>query len=301
MNVINMITQELADKDWDLLTQARYIYLRTCELFTYDPRYNYLEDFEKLDILNRKIDLENVTDNKVVCHSWSREVYIPLLKLIGIKGELIAENNFHEKVIFSIDNKIYNADACLSSDLARVKMNNTTKRFYPIDAEKNFESKLLEIDKNIAYIKDTYSNEKILTISHDIELKFKKELEKEKYNLELADEILIYKLYKIKELVNNSPYLKDYYDYSFCLTYLYNKLFTKIERRKILFIELYNYKIIDWDFKQVFPIRLNGERRYFALDKINSQYDFHEITKNEAENLVNDHNYAGRNKSLIKF
>ena len=301
MNVIHLLSEELKDKDWDLLTKARYLYIRSCCLFTYDPRYTFLEKEEGTEILNRKINLENVTDNRVTCRSWASEVFIPLLELIGIKGEIQSLGTFHEYVIFPISSKIYKADATLSSDLSRVKMNNTTREFSPIDKNEDFSSQLFSIDKKIGYISSEYSSEKINRFHQEFAKKYENKLEITEPNPELNDEILLYKLFKIKELLESWPALKDYYDYNFCNTYLRTKILTREERRKTPCIELYNPKKINWDFKQIILIRLNEKRRFLCLENNGNSYQYHEISKDEAKRLAKERNYIGPNKGLLRF
>ena len=57
MNLLDMLSKELNQKDCTLEEKARYLYIRCCELFTYDPRFkfcNYIPNGEKLknEILN---------------------------------------------------------------------------------------------------------------------------------------------------------------------------------------------------------------------------------------------------------
>ena len=41
MNVLELMSKELKTKSWTTEEKARYIFLRSCELFTYDNRYLY--------------------------------------------------------------------------------------------------------------------------------------------------------------------------------------------------------------------------------------------------------------------
>jgi len=39
MNIIELLSNEIAAKNWSKEEKARYLYIRCCQLFTYDPRY----------------------------------------------------------------------------------------------------------------------------------------------------------------------------------------------------------------------------------------------------------------------
>lgn len=65
MNILDMLSNEITNKRWTTEEKARYLYLRSCELFTYDPRYricSVLEDKKDLSqhILTRPIDIQNI-------------------------------------------------------------------------------------------------------------------------------------------------------------------------------------------------------------------------------------------------
>ena len=71
MNVLELLDKELKGKDWSEETKSRYLYIRSGQLFSYDQRFFYANNFLKKEILERQINLENVTNFRVVCTSWS--------------------------------------------------------------------------------------------------------------------------------------------------------------------------------------------------------------------------------------
>lgn len=83
MNVLATLDKELKDKNWGKGTKSRYLYLRCCELFSFDSRYNYyiyLDSFEdeilqKLKLRDRKINLEDVTDFRILCTNYTKELW----------------------------------------------------------------------------------------------------------------------------------------------------------------------------------------------------------------------------------
>ena len=118
-----------------------YLYIRCCELFTYDPRYALYNkipngDILKEEILNKKINLENVTDDWVVCTSHIKEIYIKVLQnLLSIKAEPVKlkQSNIHVWAEFFDGKRIIKADSALKkcSDLTRTKMRLETQEYRP--------------------------------------------------------------------------------------------------------------------------------------------------------------------------
>lgn len=280
MNLIKKVESVLDNKDFDLLTKARYLYLKSCEYFTYDHRYYYADNKLINEIINTKIDLENIIDNRVICYSWSEQVYLPLLKLIGIEGELVDNFGGHGHVIFEIDGKKIKADACISSDLARVKFKSSTTGFY-IGSKYFGQDKIQEIDTNIGYLINEYSNTSIQRQILDFEEECTKLL-----NSPLGlydDEILVSKLYKIKEILESFPNVKQFSDCLFLTSYIYNKLFSRIDEERIGTINLYNSELPDWDFKYLYELNLSDDIVYFILNNTDHGYKLNQITRKEVK------------------
>lgn len=77
MDVLQLLDDELKTKrNWDLKDKERYLYIRSCQLFSWDVRYRLfsklsLKDRNKIEkIVLRKIDLRNVEDFRVVCTNY---------------------------------------------------------------------------------------------------------------------------------------------------------------------------------------------------------------------------------------
>ena len=82
MNLLNILDNELKNKHYNNFEKVRYIYLRTCELFSFDARYYFVEIFNKKlfnNIIDKKIDITNVDDFLVICHSYSKYVLLRLV------------------------------------------------------------------------------------------------------------------------------------------------------------------------------------------------------------------------------
>lgn len=152
-----------------LRRKKRFLYLRSCQLFTYDTRLDFLRSNESKKeiqnapyllnkILTNEIDLENMTDNKVNCLSWSKAYKKILKELLNTEVKVVNnENKDHYWVNFG-----HKADATYNSDLTRVKMNLFTLGYelsthsdkFILDNESK--SKIKIMDQNIKYITKNY-------------------------------------------------------------------------------------------------------------------------------------------------
>lgn len=285
VNVIEKIMTGL-DNSWDDLTKARYLYLKSCEFFTYDERYLYLctTNYSIIDDLrNREIDLENVTDNRVLCDTWSREVYNKLLIEAGIDSRIIGQGRAHQYITFNADDYNIVADATISSDIARAKMKLDTKSFYSENGKRLTCDTLKEIDKSIGYIEEDYSNDTILQmigsfIKNNDELELSCFLDKS-----LQREIMLDKMYIIKNIFETFTDVKSYNDLKFIIEYLKRKVFTKDEN-KVLFdyIEWFDPSKDDWDFTTIY--KLDNDIN-FALTNPGDGYCFYETTKSDIKQI----------------
>lgn len=286
MNILDMLTKELAHLDLTLEEKARYLYIRCCELFTYDPRYKFCNKIEnghilKQKILNKKINLENVTDNWIVCTSHINEVYIKLLKLLlNIEAYPVKTglDSIHVWAEFKINGRKIKADSALKfcSDLTRVKMKLETQEYHPIPYNSNYKEDLKEIDKKIGYIKDHYQNYYLEEL--------KRKLEKEKLRFCSEDERLLYKwniaIHKLKELSDTMFPLNQ----QVCMNYLILHLFTEDEQKKIKKDEYFQLTTDgNWCFANIYSLVLSNAIKYFIQPRFQNQYNFYEIdedTKN---------------------
>lgn len=137
MNLIQTLDDELKQLHLNDFEKARYIYLRCCEIFSFDARWYFtdtLDDKKMYDkILNKKFNLEDIDTNLVICHSFVKHILKPLLdeftnldsKIVrGIAHSFITiKSNTH-----SCYGQEWKLDATLG-DLARVKLDLPTKGF----------------------------------------------------------------------------------------------------------------------------------------------------------------------------
>lgn len=152
MNLIEQLDDELSQLHLNDFEKTRYIYLRCCEIFSFDSRWFYTDLFDDTDthnkILTKKFDIENIDDYLVICHSFSEYILKPLIeKLTNLKCEIIRDD-IHSSILMNCDNQYWKLDATMG-DLARVKLDLPTKGF----TSGVFEKDILidEIDMNLGF------------------------------------------------------------------------------------------------------------------------------------------------------
>lgn len=301
MDVLQLLDDELKDKNnWSLEEKARYLYIRSCQLFSYDPRYQcdlfwkmYRKKKMEKEIVFKKIDLRNILDFKVVCSSYSEYVYNNLLEeLLNIfvfvhKGKL--NGQFHEMNSFKIGKDVYHVDATGRGDIERIKMGLKTYSFRKSRQLKFWNDlNLKKVDKKIGYIEDEYYKKKLMQRINNLEREF--------YNLTsqnpFTEEInyFLYKMQVIKELFNEVNVFEEYTDAFFCLTYLLQHFFTKDLWRFVMHDDIcfVNHDLVDisndnWQFINVFDVVLNDEKFNYLLELVNGKYEFREVPLSEGE------------------
>ncbi len=302
MDVLQLLDDELKDKNnWSLEEKARYLYIRSCELFSYDPRYQcdlfwkmYGKKIVGKEIVFKKIDLRNVLDFKVVCSSYSEYVYNKLLEeLLNIfvfvhQGKL--NGRYHKNNSFKIERNIYHVDATIYSDIERVKMGLKTYSF-----RKNRQLKiwndlnLKKVDKKIGYIKDGYYKKKLMQSINDLEMDYYKSTLKDPFNDERN--YFLFQMKVIKELFDEVNEFREYTDAFFCISYLLEHFFGPLICESDIFDDNFcfiNHNLVDisgdkWDFVNVFDVLINDEKFNFILEKINGKYEFLEVPLSEGE------------------
>ncbi len=301
MNVLALLDDEIKDKNWDVELKKRYLYLRSCELFSYDPRYywcNYflsdrLERMEKLR--NRKIDLEDLEDSWVICTTYAKEVFAKLVEeLLNVECELLGSGHVYAVMKDNPKLKIV-ADASYGNDFTRVKMGLSTYGYYPVNKNGyKFKQELKVKDKTLEYVNGEYLNS---TLKEYASTLFDEFLESTTDWSE--DAFLVYRIEKVKEWVDiYNPLVSDFSDLRHCLSYL-QTLFLDDDCNKVLEVSLFDQSSDnDWTFVNIYPVELENDMLYYAIlpDK-NSCYSLQKITKTDAVHYVN--NLRGNNKKLI--
>lgn len=286
MDVLQLLDNELKTKsNWSLEEKARYLYIRSCQLFSYDERYTYMifknmYDLKGLkdEIVLKEIDLRNVTktDFLVVCTRYSRYV-LPVLLEEFLDITCNVSGKGHEYNTFDLGLSRYIADATNRCDLERVKMGLRTKDYYDLDiGRKLSDSRVEKIDRKIEYLKDEYFDDKLERIINGFE---------NEYNSRKLNEVdyLLAKVDKIKNIFDEINTFRQYSDASYCVNYLlihfYERFSYYFKNNNLLNIT--NDGV--WNFINVLDITFKGEKFNFILEPINGKYEFYEIPISEGE------------------
>ena len=300
MDVLQLLDDELkAKSNWSLEEKARYLYIRSCELFSYDARYQcdlYWKTFGKKEvkkeILYKKINLRDVDDFKVVCTSYSSYVYKTLLEeLLNIfvfsnKGRL--QGRIHQTDSFEIGKKKYFVDATGRADIDRIKLGLATNGFYRKMQLKLINNKnLKKIDKKIGYIKDDYFKPKLMQKICNLEKEYYQKTGQNCENDEISYFLICMEI--LKDFFDKINVFSEYSDAFFCIEYLFNHFFDKdifqfdIYDENFCFI---NHDLVDisngmWNFVNILDIDINDEKFSFVLEPVNGKYEFYEIPISE--------------------
>ena len=133
MNLVKMLADELKDKHLNDFEKARYIYLRCCEIFSFDARVYFTDLFDDSQLRNKivrkRFNIENINEFLVVCHSFNRTILKPLIEnLTNLKCDVVKDRSGHSYLIIEYLGNEWILDAT-NKDLARVKLSLPTEGF----------------------------------------------------------------------------------------------------------------------------------------------------------------------------
>lgn len=295
MNVLETLNDELKNKHWTKEEKARFLYLRSCELFSYDNRYHFCGYFEnpkerREAIRNRKINLEDVTDFTVICTTHIKEVYKELLReLADIDGEVewVIKDVGHPWIEFNDGIRRIKADSTNGSDISRVKMKLNTTDYGPakIEINEDYEKYLKEIDKKIGYIKQNYYS---TTINTQVTEMYK-EYKKVHHGLNTASytNLLYYEIYTIMRYLEQYKKFPNFSDVEYALSYLGENF---LEENAFDFTKATSLFAIDgeenWTFYNIYPLTLGKDTIYYLLTNEGKENNFYEIHREDALTYV---------------
>lgn len=157
----------------DELSIARYIYIRTGELFDYSLAYlttdysNPIEVKRSDEIKYQKIDIHHVLDFNLVCTSWAY-LYVDLLTYFNIKAEVI-DSNYHGYALVYIGNYEITADMMIGyKDIRNIKFGYAPENFIIMSNLEAYK-RIFEIDKKIKFFKGINPAEVIHKISGELQ------------------------------------------------------------------------------------------------------------------------------------
>lgn len=169
MNLVEQLSKELSILHLNDLEKSRYIYLRCCEIFSFDARVYFTDLFDDTQLRNRilrkRFNIENITDERVVCHSFSRYILKPLIEnLTNLKCNVVKDREGHSYIILECMNKEWILDAT-NKDLARVKLSLPTKGFTSCVEKEDLI--IPEIDSSLGFTNKSVDDYQCLIIGDD--------------------------------------------------------------------------------------------------------------------------------------
>lgn len=166
----------------DKLEIARFLYIRTGELFGYDQAYNTYGYRKSIKMYKKILDTHKIKSFKIICASWAH-LYKELLDSFDISAKYVDCGEFcHAYVKFWIGRRKYIADLTdFYADITKIKFGFQTSCFYRETFIKrlryllnfgffsvNQSYKMFNIDKRIGYFKGIYTDEVLKMIKKEI-------------------------------------------------------------------------------------------------------------------------------------
>ena len=224
MNLLETLNNELYFKHLTDDEKIRYIYLRLCCIFSFDTRYYYASFFKDYDllrkILNKKINVKNISDNLVICHTIVNPLKLLIEEFTSREVELYRSVS-HSYAYVNFMNNRYKLDLTGMNDLASVKMGLETKGFR-IDGFVNPD--FSDLDNSLGFeLLDDYEYISKLDINLNVPLflqsmKISNLLDNSRCKYEFSDAkamtVKLEQLFRVDMTQRNSDTFMDY-DYSF--------------------------------------------------------------------------------------
>lgn len=147
MDLIRLVEKEMAELQiYEPFEVARYLYIRTGQLFEYHPFYAYLDAAKQKVINGERKNIFDIKDFYVTCFSWSH-LYIDLLSYFGIKSKVVSSAN-HCFVLVFINDMVIRADLmAYYFDFYRTKLGLNTRDY--TSKMNDIKWKLWETDRKI--------------------------------------------------------------------------------------------------------------------------------------------------------
>ena len=290
-----ILNKRLSHPEWDLFTLIRWIYLKTCTIFTYDWRYFYCNDFQKKEIYDLTLDISYITVTDIICSTWAR-LFVDALRLLNIDARIISDVPPHCYVLFDLYGVTIKADATKGYDLSRVKIGCSTNGFKALHFSKDFSQKLDLSDEIIGYKQMLYTDYAIKRLKLDFlgDGYTKNQNFSEFTNIDY--EQINFKIELLQTLINNTQKVKKFHDTDFYLSYLGRNLMTNQERYEIL-IQTY-WRIEPYpDIINFFAVRDCVQKDIYILKCVDGKYLLERATNEDIDYYVT--NYNGKYEHLL--
>lgn len=261
MNLLELLKQEV--KALKLTTKeeiAYYLYIRTGEIFDFNPSFKIRENKNKQDtIMKKRINIRNVTSYFITCSTWTY-LYKDLLEAFGIDANDEHYNDYsHYWVEIPRKEEYILADMTAGyKDFFSIKFGLPVNNF---DYKSKRKLDIKQFNQKMHYFKGIEIKEILEMIKHELQEKYQ---DKEEY---------FYAVFQVISLIlnvhrNGVGYEsgKEYIDYLckfFLGKYHYNQT-TFYDKNIFIRVYMFLYK---------------GVKHYFAYQKLeNGYFELHEIT-----------------------
>lgn len=290
MNLLEMMKQEVFNlKLTDELEIAYYLYMRTGQIFEYNPYYFFLSLAEKREYNPLNINLENIEVNEFICFEWA-DIMESLCENFGLKAEKVLiekEGNSHAYIELDIQNEKYKLDLTANyEDITLSKLGLKVTHFNKmVDGEIffSFKKKKIEMVEEKFYKLGIKSNEfQNVVIQKQKRLLMLKKMLDEKIGKVCSEEEYIYQVYRvIADLINSFKNDLGYISGAKSISYLLD-FFAKGYVSKSSYFYDNKQKI----YIKVDLVNHNGQLTYFAYQKMcDGKYKFQEVPKIYVDSL----------------
>ncbi len=289
VNIVNLLAKLKEEvkslKLTDKYEIAYYIYIRTGQLFDFDPYWTYGTEEEEEQVVAKRIDIEQVTDFKIVCSSWSY-MYVDLLKEFDILARVIG--GVHYSVVFWINKEEFIADLTKNcgDDILAIKFGLPIQNFTDLTDRK-------EQNKNL-----------------EKKFKYNKGIETEDILEQLREELIIKsaspedyrnRVYKIIEIIMNFRRENiGYMSGTNYIRYLYYFFSQNSDNIPCLIPFTPFYDQEKQIYFAVYTLEMESKIHYLVYqENEHGYYEFHEASKREIQNYVSM--YSSKFASRLKL
>lgn len=122
MNLLSVVRAEINKYELkEPLEIAYYLYIKTGQIFKYNPACKFMDENEFEQAKQERIDIENVENFNVICFSWAN-MYVDLLKAFGIEAKVVGTDK-HAFAKIVINGETYQADLTINGgEISLIKM-----------------------------------------------------------------------------------------------------------------------------------------------------------------------------------
>ena len=290
-----ILNMQFSHPEWDLFTLVRWIYLKTCTIFTYDWRYFYEDDFQRKEIYDLTLDISHITVTDIICSTWAK-LFADALRCLDIEAQIVSDVPPHCYVLFDLNGMTIKADATKGYDLSRVKIGCSTNGFKALHFNKDFLQKLDLSDEMIGYKQMLYTDEVIKRLKTDF---LEDGYTNNQNSFEFANvdyKQIIFKIELLQTLINDTQKVNKFHDTDFYLSYLGRNLLTSQERYETL-IQPY-WRIEPYpDIVNFLAVRDCMQKDIYILKCFDDKYRLERATNEDIEYYVT--NYHGKYEQLL--